>query len=222
MTTHTFQIRADQLSKIVGSVLPMASKDRTLGVLSGVLLRRQDNYLTATATDRYVIGICRDSIDPNLTAPSQQWRCVIDLAAAKDLLTTAKREQNRVIVVEQNDDRIDFVSIGRAYQEIEGPVDGKNVYPEVGRLVSSLDGVTASLTGPFGLDIERVAQFLPAQKIAHKADRAFPRMWGSDAKAGGAQIVIRIGEDFIGTVMGMRLPGDAAHEASITDWEGML
>lgn len=85
---NTLTITARALKALVAPVLPLAGKDDSLPVICAVLIETRGEYVTATATDRFRFGICRDrlGVDDNdkPTMPPTGWRALIP---ARDLRT---------------------------------------------------------------------------------------------------------------------------------------
>lgn len=229
MTTTTFQIHPAQLVKLIGSVLKLASTDITLPILSAVLLRRQGNYLTATATDRYALGVCRDYFDPNLDQPADGWRFLLSLPDAKALLKLARaalKAKRPVIPIQAND--IDLV-IGYDGEVRAGNVEftTQQTYPKTDAVLFRILSRLARVPQVGGLNLGRMAQFVDAGLICGDRLGMSTIVWDASPKpiagfSAQPQWAIRIGEDFVGAVMGIRVPGSQDVLRDVSDWKDLL
>lgn len=70
---ETVRVRTDDLMKLLGSVLPMVDREPGLSI-HGVLIEAAGGVLTATATDRFVLGHARVPCEGELAAPVLVWR----------------------------------------------------------------------------------------------------------------------------------------------------
>jgi hypothetical protein len=222
MMTHAFELRTDQILKLIGSVIKLASTDVTLVQINSVMLRRQGNYLTATTTDRYAIGMCRDYLDPNLDAPADGWRFGLPLADAKALLTFARKcRASKITVVPvvatDTDLTVGHDALFKASGNSEFLRDEfPNVWTLLGKMLKRDGGPDLA-----GVYVERFTQFYDAQRIADSTIGGRNPMTIWKAGLGDSPAwALKIGTDFIGVVMGCRL-GDTT-DNDVSDWGDLL
>lgn len=223
MTTIT--LTATQLRDLLTPVLPHASKDDTLPVLTAVHIRTAGRYVTAIATDRYRIGFQRVALDPE---PEAGFDAVVSVVALKRLLAMFRptRSHNPAVRLTVDDGRLTATAASTLDDGGEQPnmwfpgdslagatltfqlVDA--THPPIDRLVRDAlngkpeDGATAPSFNPEFLADFRIGQprHLP---MRISATGAVSKPW-----------LIRIGDDFIGLIVPLRYadpdsaPGDAA------------
>ena len=89
-----FTISADEFRALVSPVLPLASKDADYTpTLNAVLIEGNGKWLSATATDRFRMGIKRIAKRATDDDPATEWpefRALVPLRSVKSLLTTFK------------------------------------------------------------------------------------------------------------------------------------
>lgn len=230
-----FEIKAQDLVWLLAATIPLASTDTFLKNLNCVMLRRQGNYLTATASDRYVAGIARHELDPGLPAPEPGWSFPLGLKDAKELLRLARSRRSdknaRAQFVDHSDGWLEMPLSGRGFRQFgllpgqgRDDVDG---FPAVHTLLArSIGQLRQEPCGVSGIDLAKVVQFAPAAKMVWKSCGGYARWWRTDAGDSG-RWAVRIGDDFIGLVMGVRLPQDRAEldltpAATRAEWSDIL
>jgi hypothetical protein len=89
-----FTISADEFRALVSPVMPLASKDADYTpTLNAVLIEGDGKWLSATATDRFRMGIKRIAKRATDDDPATEWpefRALVPLRSVKSLLTTFK------------------------------------------------------------------------------------------------------------------------------------
>lgn len=91
--TAKITITACELRDLVSPVLPLASKDSMLPILNAVLIETDGKWLSASATDRFRLGIKRIEKRPTEDDPTTEWapfRAVVPLPALRSLLSVFK------------------------------------------------------------------------------------------------------------------------------------
>jgi hypothetical protein len=89
----TFTIGADEFRALVNPVLPMAGTDVYLPAINSVLIEGRGKWLSATATDRFRVGIKRIAKTPTDDDTATEWpefKANIPLRSVKSMLTTFK------------------------------------------------------------------------------------------------------------------------------------
>lgn len=231
-TDDAFEIPASTLRFLLTTTIPLASADTTLPAINAVMLRRQGNYLTATATDRYVMGKARVLVDPNLPAPSKDWGFPLGLTDAKTLLKLANGvRKDRTARVRFVDDLCGNLSMPVSGLNFEAFGVRSGLRPDrtlkvdyfLGQILGKVYGKPQRVGG---LDLRKVAQFTPAQKlIADISDG--PAIWWNATCTGDDDLpsntwACKIGQDFVGIVVGVRMPGTMAQHTDVSDWAELL
>lgn len=93
MTTAPLILSARQFRALVDPVLPLASRDDMLPVLAALLIKSEGKWLTATATDRFRLGIKRIAKVPTEDDDSTEWpqfEALVPVRAVRSILATYK------------------------------------------------------------------------------------------------------------------------------------
>lgn len=218
-----FWIRTEHILDLVGATLPLASTDAVLPRISLVLLRRTGDYLTAVASDRYVLGMARRQLSTMDVedAPPDGWRLAVAVADCKKLLTLARsyrkaKTQMIPFLFHEGVLRVGHDAELMICADLEERVGG---VPATGGLLMKIctpdDGKL--VTRAFGVDPAKVAQFKAAQRIfsAQPADPILLR------HCKGVAFEVRIGDDFLGVLMGYRSPADGWPKLDFASWKGL-
>lgn len=212
MTSHLLPGAA--LAGVLGSIQPLASKDATLPALTHVRLQLDDaGMLLASATDRYVMGFCRRDIGSD--DGTEMFDLLVPAALAKQVATLARKP--RFVWLDVDGDRLAF------RDGVSGAVIGgqsgeawREKWPNLGPLLDGALDASAARTLPLSFDVAKLAQFGPASKIA-KADPVF---WCGTKGAVGGLVSVRIGDDFAGGIMSMKIPDLADGDTARTYRDG--
>lgn len=100
MTESTFDISTKALAQLVKPVIPLAGKDEMLPLLRAIHFQASGKYLTAAATDRFRVGVCRVELETAPPVDLGVWalglRWIRDLNAADTYRRawTADRDQH--------------------------------------------------------------------------------------------------------------------------------
>jgi hypothetical protein len=195
----TITITARELTALVASVIPHASKDETLPLLCSVFVRSSGPWVTALTTDRYRMAFQR--IRPT-EAPGDGFAAIIPLGVLARIRATFKagRNMDPVITLTVDGEKLTVTTTGA----LDGMVgasfefrlhDPASAWPNVDRLLTgALDaevptGPTRMLVNPSFLADFRLGQ------SRYDSMRVTPT--GGDRKPW----LIRIGEDFIGLIV---------------------
>lgn len=210
-------LTASQLRDLVAPVVPLAGKDESLPLLKSVLIRSSGPYLTATATDRYRMGIKRMRTEE---PPPAGLRAVVSLSALKSILSIFKptRTHNPELRLTFEGDTVrvesGFLFEGVGSASIVHPlVEGD--YPPVDRLVRDAIGREQGDAVPVGLNPTLLGDFRHAQQMG---EPLILRCSGPKSP-----VLVHVGEDFIGLVTPIHWAGTAAAQRADDDgWSEVL
>lgn len=223
MTTIT--LTATQLRDLVTPVLPHASKDVTLPILTALRIRTTGQYVTAIATDRYRIGFQRIALDP---APEAGFDATVYVGALKQILgifrptrahnptlsLTVEGEKLTVAAADTLDSafgaRGGFVGASLTFQLVNGD------YPKLDRLVrDALEGEPEQAAMAATFNPEFLADFRIGQP-RHQPMRISP------TGAATRPWLIRIGDDFLGLLVPVRFADAASTPGDPASWLALL
>lgn len=197
MATTTVHLTANRLRALLTPVIPLADKGDTMPVLNAVLLRSTNKHLTATATDRYRLGIQRVPIDD---APKKPLRAVLGLRDAKSILAIFKptRTHDPLLSLTFTGDKVTVATADGMAAGLEGSLTWaleRGEYPYVDSLVIDAfkdDGTSSdAVINPTFLADFRHATAFAGEPLVVRVRQHKP--WA-----------IRVGYDFIGVQMPIR------------------
>lgn len=96
----TINLRAEQFADLVRPVIPLADATGMMPVLNAVLIEAEGKWLSATATDRFRVGIKRIEKFATDDDPTTEWpefRALVPLRAVRALLTTFKPQRRSLL-----------------------------------------------------------------------------------------------------------------------------
>lgn len=202
-------LTARALHDLVKPVLPLAGKDSMLPVINAVLIERRGDYLTATATDRFRIGICRQRYEGE-----GEFRALVPLGVVRNLLALFKpsRSSDNSLTLAVKDDTIyaeasgglgfDFADMRVGYRLQDGQ------YPGVREMVRK-----ALANEPTGSAVGLSADFLADWRHAGATVEV-------KIVSPYKPMIVRSGNHFLGLVMPRKLiDGDTA---PADDWPDFL
>jgi hypothetical protein len=206
--TITVTVTARDLARILGATVPFAADpDSGLPAIAAVQLHAGDGLLTATATDRYVLGYART--DATVTPTIRFVMRVEDARSLRKQLsqTMKQREHGAFLVVlsidEQSERRgmtVDFEPYSFRYMEAS-----TGSAPNLGEVLAAnrVDPGTSPSAGPIGIGARTLKPFV---KAAQWTDMA-PMRWsqGDSMKP----ITVEMGDWFLGLIMPSRIAEDA-------------
>lgn len=200
--TDTVTITTGGLAQALGAVIPFASRDETLPAVGAVQLHCLGDTLTATATDRYVIGHARQDATGTFDGPRfLHWRDAQALRKAISRHIAFVESAADLVTITVEDGATNF-AFGRTRLAVTEP-NGVKSAPDLGPIMAKLptnDGV--SLQQPIGLSRRVLRPLLKAAKW----DPYNPMRWLPEDP--GKPIRVEIGDWFVAAVMPVKLRGD--------------
>lgn len=205
----TVRMKASEFRDLVSPVMPLADQGwSALPILNAVLIEGHGPYLTATATDRYRLGVQRH----RLTAPG--FHAIVDLRSLRAVLSIFKatRKANPELSITAGEGKLTVESTGLDIGGITGSLSWSLVNGEYPKVMSVIrDANEATETGTLTLNPSLLADFKAAQR---SGDAMVLR--GAPGKA----VFVQIGPNFVGAIMPMR------HDHGIAepdvDWVALL
>ncbi|MFF0823020.1 hypothetical protein ACFYUR_21885 [Micromonospora haikouensis] len=199
----TTTISTSNLAQALRAVTPCASRDITLPDLCVVQLQAAPGLLTATATDRYVIGHARQAATGALSRPRYLHRR--DAKNLRDELVSYMEDRESgldpVTIAEHDDDCL-RVTFGPVTMHCVEPSVGK--FPDVAAVLATLptEPTAEGLHAPVSLS-HRVLR--PLLKAAEADPYNPPRLLFDGPRK---PVRVEIGNWFIGAAMPVKLRGD--------------
>ncbi|MFG1776643.1 hypothetical protein ACGFIG_09465 [Micromonospora sp. NPDC049048] len=203
MTTDTtVTITTGRLAQALGSVVPFASRDVTLPSVCAVQLHCAEGVLTASATNRYVIGHARQPATGAFTRPRLlHWR---DARALRKALSRFMRDQGSsadLVAITEADASL-TVKFGYVTLSLDEPEGAKGA-PDLGPILAKLPtNDTAGVQAPIGISRRVVKPVLKAARWAP----CDPMRWLMAEP--GKPFRVDIGDWFVAAVMPVSLRGD--------------
>ena len=231
---NTFEIPASTLHDLLTATIPLASTEITMPSINCVQLRRVDDCLIATATDRYVLGIARKPLNPTIPWPEIGWSFPIGLKDAKTLLKLCKSHRRdplaRVRMIDDDMGMLHLPISDLHFRALGSDNDAHRKYldgfPPIGNLLQEiLSTVHDGKQVVGGLNPKRVGQFSNAMKVF---PTAIPYWWNASLARGDIAprwaVHIEDGPDsgMIGAVLGMHTPAGKEKATDITSWKAVL
>lgn len=214
MSGATLTIDARTLRDLLTPVMPLAGKDDMLPVLCCVLLETEGNTVTAAATDRFRLGVCR----AELAADAEQgpFKALVKVGDLKRVLALFKvgRFDAPVLTFTLDADRLTVTSEGA----FDGMLGGSltffaetGEFPKLTKII--LEALTAEGERPaeFAVNGAFLADFKHAVRDGHPLQvRA-----GVDLKK---PIAILCGDHFAGVIMPRALISDSGSKPAHEQW----
>lgn len=192
-TVKTVTLKASQFRNLVSPVIPLASLGHDIPLLAAVLIEGHGHYLTATATDRYRMGVQRIKTGEDVTG----FTALVSTRSLRSILSIFKttRSFNPVLSIAIKDDTLAIEATGAL--DMDGFVSGSMAWPlvtgEYPKTRSIIATAQAQATeGDFLFNPALMADFKAAQ---HQGDPMLMR--GTAGKA----IFVQVGDDFVGCIM---------------------
>ena len=197
-TTTTVTMKASQFRSLVSPVMPLADQTAwNLPVLNAVSIEAHGDYLIATATDRYRLGVQR----VKMAEPVPGFAAIISIRALRSVLSIFKatRKSDPLLSITAAEGVLSVKSVsglGIDYGFMTGSmtwplVDGQ--YPEVRSIFTK--GSAKEDSVPLLLNPSFLADFAAAQTQGE------PMVMRGTA---GHAVFVQIGADFIGAIMQAR------------------
>ncbi|WP_163540811.1 hypothetical protein [Occultella kanbiaonis] len=211
-------LTAGHFRALVGPVVPLALNDRynSTPILQAVYVRSSGPYLTATATDRYRMGVKRLR---TAETPPAGISAVMPLTTVKRILTAFKvsRSHNPELRLTFGPDTVKvesgfaFADGGEAALTLPLVTDK---YPPVDRLIREAMGREVAAES-FAVNPAFLGDFRHAQQMGE------PLVIKSTGRT--HSVVVHVGEDFIGLIQPVRFEGDDERVAALdTGWADLL
>ena len=211
--TKTVTMKASQLRALVAPVIPLADQTTYDPVLNAVSIEAHGDYLIATATDRYRLGVQRIK----MAEPVPGFTALISLRALRSILSIFKatRKSDPMLSITSDDGVLSVNSVGGFNIEADcmaGSMSWKLVdgqYPKV-RSILADSAAAKEDASPFLLNPSLLAAFAVAQRQGE------PMVMRG---AAGRAVFVQIGADFVGAIMQMKSVEGSKLDA---DWTGFL
>jgi DNA polymerase III beta subunit, central domain len=212
-TITTVTMKASQFRDLVAPVMPLADQDSTyLPILNAVSIEAHDDYLIATATDRYRLGSQRVKMAEDVSG----FAALVSIRSLRSVLSIFKttRKADPLLCITSAEGVLSVKSVGGL--DVDGGfmagsmswalVDGQ--YPKVREIIAT--AASAEVSGPLLLNPSLLSAFGTAQKHGE------PMVMRG---AVGKSVFVQIGPDFIGAIMQVRSSEAAKLDA---DWTTFL
>ena len=206
--TKTVALNASQFRFLVAPVIPLADNGYTLPILAAVLIEGDGHYLTATATDRYRIGVQRIKVASDVTG----FKALVGTRSLRSILSIFKttRKFNPELTFTVTDTTFAVEAVGTMSMD-NGFVSGSMAwplvpgeYPKARNIIA--DAQAKASEGDYLLNPSFLAGFQSAQ---HHGEPILMR--GNPNKA----VFVQIGADFVGAIMQVRASDAPVFDA---DW----
>lgn len=192
-------ITARTFKELVDPVVPLASRDHMLPILNTVVIETRGEYVTATATDRFRLGICRTKLgtEDEPVSPPEGFRAVIGTRELRTLLAVFKaaRYDDPVLSLEVDDDKLTVTQAGGLDGVLGASMSiilATGQYPEVVKvLTDALDSDKTPAEAQFN------AAYLGDFKHAVRHGEPITMRFGE----GRLPTVVTVGDYFIGAIM---------------------
>lgn len=226
LTTNT-------LHRLLQPVAPLAHRDGDLPAINAVHVERIGDYLTATATDRFRVGVQRVRVEE---MPAGEFACLIRLEQVRSILALFKAtrrgrpevtvdlhlEDGRLVVEQHvpgdefSEMRAAFPTFGATY-EPRGHGAG---YPDLhGLITRTIAAKTDDAPNHWGISLSLLAGF--AQAVKRNGNGYDEALWMHRPK--GAKLgplLLAVGDDFVGMIMPRRLHGETSWGEALETVEG--
>lgn len=192
-------LTARQLRELVDPVVPLAARTGDLPVLNTVLVETRGEYVTATATDRFRLGICRIKLgtDDEPVVPPMGFRALIGLRELRTILAFFKsdRYSNPSLKLKQETESLTVSQAGAFDGVLGAELTIELARGEYPTIVSVLRDALA-LTEP-QTEQSFNAAFLADFKHAIRHGESLTVRMGR----GRTPAVVTVGEHFVGAIM---------------------
>ena len=218
MSALTIDVRASAFAELVKPIIPLASPDGMLPILNAVKVETRGEYMTATATDRFRVGISR--IKPDGPTPAG-FNALIRLSELRQMLTIFKATKNNdpilTLTLEITDDHtsrlrvtqsggFNFIDASMTFGLMTGD------YPRTAPLFTSFAKNTSEPAALVGMNAAYLADFRHALRnrsdtlVIHAANANKPT-------------IVTVHDYFIGAIMPVSVNAD---DSNATKWVAFL
>ena len=216
MTEPTFTLTAREFRDLVTPVIPMAHKDRTIPILNAVRIESVGNYLIASATDRYAVGMSRHTPSEK---PPKGLAIMIPLASLRFILATFKPSRDvdpqLEFVVTAKGERLRLNQTGFDLFEasITYPLE-QGAWPRLPEVITNQAQSDEPPTKMIGLNASLLAKFQGAVRGGEPIEITI----GANNKP----ILITAGDHFIGALMPTPLSNSDTGTSTVSEWSALL
>lgn len=212
MTELRFDISTKQLARLVKPVVPLAHKDGMMPLLNTVRLEAAGDYLTASATDRFRIGICRVKLE---SPPPVGLDIKIRLAELATLLSVFRSDAKveRTVTITVLEDRIKVeqaFGLGFFDASMTFPLESGE-FPNLTRLFAPVGDIQPAPA--VGLNASLFADFRHAVR---EGEPLIVR-----PSAANKPVIITAGDHFLGAIMPTRI-SDGGAASAFDQWSDIL
>lgn len=193
-----FTIQVGQAFDAFSNVLPHATSDAYLPVLSAVQVEVSGGLVTLAATDRYTLGVAELTAEDG----AEDGSVLVPVAAVKDIVKMAKTAKIGFLTLSVEGDRVTATTPGESRTFIT--TDGQ--FPKWRSLWP--DGLAPAEISRIGLGPAHLAKFARLQRNGRHDKSAALRL---DFYAATKPVVVTVPtiENFRAIVMPVRLPDDS-------------
>lgn len=220
----TITIDLNDLRALLNRVIPFAESGKYgLPVLESIHLQARGDYLIASATDRYVLGIARTKVE----APAE-FDALVKLRDIKHILTTFKSRKGIItkVTLTREGSAPDGATLtvtlaDGLFADADdltakyGLVDGE--FPKLHELFTKWEAPTEP--GATGYNPAYLARFAHVADNRNEPVKVTP---GAMATTGGSKsfaTIVQAGDYFLGAIMPVHLADDFASD--VTSWTAM-
>lgn len=225
-----------QLHELIRPVVPFAGVGYSLPVLNTVLLQRCGDYLVASATDRYHLGVKRVKVESLAEHTDPQLSVVVKLPELRQLLSLFKPARKSwpgqpKLTLEVADGILYAEAVpgvgdenhGLAAARIGCGIETAAAFPDLFKLmVAQLTAERPERVDSIGLNFERLTHLREAIRYDESLGNqpVVFTLGATDRRA----IVAQVGADFIGALMpvGAAAGSESLFPEALTGWQEMF
>ena len=195
-------LKAHALHTVMSDAIVFAGTDATIPALNGIRIetvaRGETVDLIAVATDRFTLGVSRvdgsGDILPGFNLTASDAKNLVRIAK-----TLARMQSYRTVDIETADDDLNVMFVFSTGETVTVR-KAEHEFPRWRQLFPADDAGMSDDVSGIGYTPEYLAKFGKVAAGKHDSMRFYPRV----SKPG----VVMIGDDFIGIIMPVRIPGD--------------
>ena len=225
-TDPTFTLTTTQLHALFAPVLPFADKGDTLPILAGVRVHSSGEYLYATATDRYRLGVQRVKVTPpdeDTVGAPPNLVFILEGSAVRGLLSlhkTVRGGGDPALTFTVREDRVTvsgagpfgFMDSSTSWRTVHG------TYPNLASILTEAVERANAKTEKHGPPVG--ACFNPTyladfRHVTPRHSQEPLRLWITSPTK---PMLVRVGEDFVGALMPVRFTGDGESTELDAEW----
>jgi len=218
MTEPTLTLTAREFRDLVTPVIPMAHKDRMIPILNAVRIESVGNYLIASATDRFAIGMSRHAPSEK---PPKGLAIMIPLPSLRLILATFKPSRDvdpqLEFIVTAKGERLRLNQTGGAFDFFEASITyplEQGEWPGLPKIITNQADSDETPTKVIGLNASLLAKFQGAVRGGEPIEITIG--------ANNRPILITAGDHFIGALMPTLLSNSDAGTSTVSEWSALL